>query len=70
MTIGERIRKRRLELGLTQRQLALGISDREQYISDWERGRRIPGLRNATKLAAALGISLDELVGSSGEAVR
>jgi transcriptional regulator with XRE-family HTH domain len=34
-----------------------------QYISDLERGRRMPGLRRARALADALGVRLDYLAG-------
>ena len=44
------------------------VGDREglcsaQYISDLERGRRMPGLRRARALADALGVRLDYLAG-------
>ena len=56
VTIGERIRERRLERGLTIRELAtVGIST--GYISRIETGDREPGLKALRKLAERLHVS-------------
>src|SRR3989338_8804998 len=65
--IGQRIRQIRLERGLTQKDLAekAGIFD----VGELERGRKVKGgvvnprLETLFKIAAALGIELDELLG-------
>jgi transcriptional regulator with XRE-family HTH domain len=55
-TIGERIRERRLALGLSQRELASeGVS--YAYISRLEANTRRPSVRAVRQLAARLGVS-------------
>ena len=55
-TIGERIRQRRLELGLSQRELATeGVS--YAYISRLEGNDRRPSMRALRKLAPRLNVS-------------
>ena len=57
MTVGERIRTRRLELGLSQRELACeGVS--YAYISRLEANTRTPSVRALRKLAIKLDVSL------------
>jgi transcriptional regulator with XRE-family HTH domain len=57
MTVGERIRQRRLELGLSQRQLASeGVS--YAYISRLEANSRQPSTKALRKLAPKLGVSV------------
>jgi transcriptional regulator with XRE-family HTH domain len=56
-TIGERIRERRLQLGLSQRELACeGVS--YAYISRIEKGTREPSVKALRKLAPKLGVSV------------
>jgi transcriptional regulator with XRE-family HTH domain len=56
MTVGERIRQRRLELGLSQRELASeGVS--YAYVSRLEAGTRQPSVKALRKLAPKLGVS-------------
>lgn len=55
--VGERIRARRLELGLSQRELsAPGVS--YAYISRIEAGFRRPSVKALRKLAPKLGVSV------------
>jgi transcriptional regulator with XRE-family HTH domain len=57
MTVGDRIRKRRLELGLSQRELACeGVS--YAYISRLEANARTPSVRALRKLAAKIDVSV------------
>ena len=60
--IGERLRERRHELGLSLRELAdrLGVSP--SLISQIERGRANPSVSTLYALVAELGMSLDELL--------
>ena len=62
--IGANIMKLRKAAGLTQMQLAetLGISF--QAVSNWERGQSGPDIARLTELAALLGVSVDEILGS------
>ena len=56
-TVGERIRERRLELGLSQRELATdGVS--YAYISRIEANERRPSLRALRKVAPKLEVSV------------
>lgn len=61
MTIGEKIRERRKELGLSQEQLAEKIGVSRQTISTWEQDRGLPDLSNLARLSKHLGISLETL---------
>jgi transcriptional regulator with XRE-family HTH domain len=64
MTIGERVRKRRLELGLSQRELAHRLGVRYATLSDLERGvREEMTIALLRKLARALGVTSDWLIG-------
>jgi transcriptional regulator with XRE-family HTH domain len=59
---GLAVRARRLELKLSQERLAFQVGVSPNYVSTIERGRCIPGLLRLIKLAAALGVTLDDLV--------
>lgn len=56
------ITKRRLELGLTQVQLAEMLGCQQQSISDWETGRSIPTMRSLSKLSKALSCPIADLL--------
>src|SRR5690606_2782950 len=60
-TLGDRIKRRRLELGLTQKQLGEAVNRSVQLISDWEANRRRPSIDVMPRLAAVLQMSLQEL---------
>ncbi len=67
-TVGSRIRGMRLERGLTIRRLAalaLGGEKNAAQISRWENGRNAPGLESLSRLAAALGCHVAELIPDS-----
>lgn len=59
MTAGEKIRKRRLELGITQKDLARVLSVQAPYISMVENGRK--GCNKLAKFAEALECSVNDL---------
>jgi len=63
----EVIRRRCAELGLSQTALAERVGVHVRQIRRYERGEQQPVLGVAAKLAEALGISLDELAGLSGD---
>lgn len=65
--MGSRIRAKRLERQLTQKQLAeqLGVTDKA--VSKWETGNSLPDILQLLPLAAALGISAAELLGGPPE---
>ena len=60
MGVGERVRQRRLELGLSMREIASkGVS--YAYISRIENGERNPSVSALRKLAPKLGVSVEWL---------
>jgi transcriptional regulator with XRE-family HTH domain len=65
MSIGERLKKRRQELRLSQQELSDITGVRRATISDLESGKQ-PGMTGETAkaLARALGVSIDYLVGT------
>ena len=66
-TIGERLRKIRKSLDLTQEQLADQIGANNFLISDYERGRLKMNAEVAVALARALSVTTDELLGCENE---
>ena len=68
--LGEAIRTRRGEIdGLSQEGLAELAGMHRTYVSEIERGLRNPSFRNLFKLAAALEVSLSDLVAQAEHAV-
>lgn len=61
-----RIRELRHEKGLTMKQVAIKAGVSEAAISLYERGLRKPTIVVAFKIAAALGVTVDELIGKAG----
>jgi len=59
---GRRIRQHRLELGLSQEELAHKAESNRTYISDVERGERNPSIVFAAKIASALGVKVGDLL--------
>ena len=60
-TLGERIRRFRLEQGLYQAQLAKRIGVDEMTIVNWEKDRTVPQGARLVRLAGALGVEIREL---------
>lgn len=58
---GQAVRKRRMELDLSQEGLAERADLHRTYIADIERGVRNLSLKNIEKLAQALGMSIADL---------
>lgn len=61
---GQAVRKRRMELGLSQEGLAERADLHRTYVADIERGVRNLSLKNIEKLAQALGMSIANLFAS------
>jgi transcriptional regulator with XRE-family HTH domain len=53
-TLGDHLRRRRLDLGLTQRILAGRWGVRSETIAAWELGRTKPGIRQVAKIVALI----------------
>jgi transcriptional regulator with XRE-family HTH domain len=62
VALGQAVRDRRRDRGLTQEQLAESAGLHPRYISDVERGRRNVGISNLDQLASALGLGLAQLM--------
>jgi transcriptional regulator with XRE-family HTH domain len=58
--LGELVRRRREEFGLSQRDLAAQVGIDHSYVSDIERGTRFPSIELLPVLATSLGIGLSE----------
>ena len=64
MTIGSRIKKRRQELGWSQRELAQRVNTRQATIADLERGaQQETSTALIRRLAKTLGVTSDWLIG-------
>jgi transcriptional regulator with XRE-family HTH domain len=62
MTLGQRVRKRREAMKLTQQKLAEALSVTPQHISAVEKDKRTPSLDSLARLAEELGVTIDFLV--------
>lgn len=58
---GDRVRKRRVELGFTQGQLADVAGVTQAAVSDWENGEASPSIHTIAGLAGALKVSVEWL---------
>ena len=61
-SVGERIRKRRTELGWTQDQLAQKAGISKSFLSDLENGKRSVSADNLLDISRVLSLSLDYLM--------
>lgn len=62
MSLGQRVRRQRQALKLTQQQLAVSLGLTSQHLSAVEQDKRSPSLSTLAKLAEELGVSTDYLV--------
>lgn len=62
MTLGERLRKRRQVMKLTQQELGKALGLTSQHISAIEQDKRVPSLASLVKMAKELGVSVDCLL--------
>ncbi len=62
MSIGDRIKAKRLDLKLTQHDLSKELNITPQHISAIEQGKRTPSIDILEKLAEELGVSTDYLI--------
>lgn len=61
MGLQEKIKKLRLDSGISQKKLADSIGVAQSSINYWEKGQRTPSVSAAQKLADYFNITLDEL---------
>lgn len=64
---GEVVRKRRLQLGLSQEKLAFRCGSHRNYIGEIERGEKSPSLHIIFALAEGLEIAASELIREAEE---
>ena len=67
--MGIRARKRRQEIGLTQKDIAEAVGVERPYITQFEGGYKIPSVCVLTQIAEKLGVTLDYLV-NGGEKTK
>jgi transcriptional regulator with XRE-family HTH domain len=60
--LGDAVKARRQELGLTQEQLANDTDLHQRWISNVETGKRNPSYASLRRLAAGLNLSASELI--------
>lgn len=60
--IGKRAHERRLELKMTQREVAECVGTSREFITVFEAGYRLPSTMTLVAIAEVLGISLDWLI--------
>jgi len=65
LLVGENIKRKRLELNLTQEEVATHLGISFQAISKWERGEGYPDIEMLPVLGNYFGVSVDELLGVS-----
>jgi transcriptional regulator with XRE-family HTH domain len=64
--LGQRIKKERLALGMTQRDLADAVGITVPYMSKIEAGKETPTEEKIVKVAEVLGLNPDELILAAG----
>lgn len=65
MSFSEKLKDVRTERGMSQKTLADAANVSQAAIYQWEKGTRTPKIEQVTKLALALGVSNDYLLGYS-----
>ena len=67
VTVGRRVRRLRLERGISQEALARDVDMHRTYLGGVERGERNLTLRSVERLADRLGVPVRELIGDAPE---
>ena len=62
MEIGEKLKKARTDIGLTQEAVAAEIGVTRQSVSNWENNRAYPDIVSVIKLSDLYSVSLDDLL--------
>lgn len=65
--LGERIRAARVGAGFLQPDVAQALSVHQATVSNWETGRRLPGVDDLVRLAGFLGVPAASLLPGDGE---
>lgn len=64
MSVAENIKTKRLEMNITQKQLADIVNVDQSMICQIERGTKVPTILLANEIAQALGCKVDDLLAS------
>lgn len=70
MNIGEQIKSRRMDLDITQQDLADRLNVSRSAISNWETNKNYPDLQIIVQISEELQISLDELLKGDADVVK
>ena len=70
MNIGEQIKSRRMELNMTQQDLADRLNVSRSAISNWETSKNYPDLQIIVQISEELQVSLDELLKGDADVVE
>ena len=57
-----KIKKIRLQLGLSQSEFATKANIKKKTLQFWEQGRRNPSIKNLTLISQALNLKIEELI--------
>jgi len=57
-----KIKKLRLQLGLSQSEFAAKTNIKKKTLQFWEQGRRNPGIKNLMLISQALKIKIEDLI--------
>lgn len=68
MTQAEKIKARRIKAGYSQETLAEAMDISRQAVTNWEAGQSSPSSANLRKLAALLGVEVDQLMADAPSA--
>ena len=66
----QRMRERRVELGLSQPELASRVGLARPFLTLVENGRNNVSIANAARIAGALGLALHEMIAPPAEGAR
>ncbi len=69
MAVAETIKALRIQKGISQEKLADAIDSHQVYISEIEKGKKIPSITILYNIAKFFGMSLSDLVGTIEEKI-
>lgn len=64
--VGANIAELRRQRGMTQAELAAKLNYSDKAVSKWERGESIPDVMTLMQIAKVFGITMDDLLGTTG----
>lgn len=70
MEIGKQIKQKRLELGMTQEELANALKVGRTTVANWEQGRNYPDIQLIVNISDTMNIPLETMLRSESEIVQ